>query len=168
MFWRVSARRNSKFYCLQTTNELIPFPLHLLPSQPGNSFAASLSSSSAPEQSPGTKLFVVNTPGQYGIARSLGQNQGCPPRRVIGEPETPASPLHLLISPLPGVSNNPHCAWHACASTPGSADGAGEQSPSLLSPAPPHHQSLPGLKRKQMFSSFLDLACDLQFSSVPT
>lgn len=68
-------------------------PLYLLPSQPGNSFAASLSSSSsAPEQSPGTKLFVVNTPRQYGIAQSPGQNQGYPPRRVITGAETPAPP----------------------------------------------------------------------------
>ena len=56
--------------------------------------------------------------------------------RWARDPRLPPPPVDL---PLPGVSNNPHCAWHACASTPGSADGAGEQSPSLLSPAPPHH-----------------------------
>lgn len=66
-----------------------PLPLYLFPSQPGNSFAASLSSSSASERSPGTKVFVVNTPRQYGTAQSPGQNQGCPPRGVIAGAETP-------------------------------------------------------------------------------
>lgn len=35
-------------------------------------------------------------------------------------------------------------------------------------PAPPQRRGLAGLKQKQMFSSFLDLARDLQFSNVPT
>lgn len=82
------------------------------------------------------------------------------------DPPLPPAPVDL---PLPGVNVKPQCAWDARASTPGSADGAGEQSPSLPCPAPPHRsRSLAGLKRKQMFSSFLDPACDLQFSSVPT
>lgn len=48
----------------------------------------------------------------------------------------PRSP-HLLISPPLGVSGNLHCAWDAGASTPGSADGAGEQTqPFPPSPLP--------------------------------
>lgn len=87
-----------------------------------------------------------------------------------GENDRPGQrPPHLLISPCPGVSGNPHCARPPAflhqAQQMAPVSRAVPLSPSL---APPRGRSLAGLKRKQMFSSFLDLACDLQFSRVPT
>lgn len=113
-----------------------PSAFYLRPPQPGNSFAASLSSSSAPEQSPGTKLFVVHTRDNTEVHSPRGKKSGLSSEeKTTAGAETP----HLLISPCPGVSGNPHCAPAARVSTPGSADGAGEQSrspPSLPRPSP--------------------------------
>lgn len=64
--------------------------------------------------------------------------------------------------------SNLHCVRDARISRVGSADGAREQSHLAPFRAPPHRRGLAGLKQKQMFSSFLDLARDLQFSNVQT
>lgn len=142
--------------------------LYLRPSQPGNSGAASLSSSSSPApSSPQGQSSLLRTPETIWNCTVPGAKIGAV---LQGEcdrgAETP--PPQPVDRPLPRASGNLHCASAARVSTPGSADGAGEQSGSPPSPAPPRGQSLAGLKRKQMFSSFLALACDLQFSSVPT
>lgn len=105
----------------------------------------------------------MNTPRQGKLAQSLGQNQGCPLRRVIAGAETP----HLWISPSLGCTAT--CivlGKHPFPHQP--QQMAMESAASRNFPRPLHRQSLAGLKRKQMFSSFLGLACDLQFSSVQT
>lgn len=119
-----------------------------------------------PPAVPRDKALCCEHPRQYGTAQSPGRKSGLSSKEsVIAGQRPPPQPVDR---PLPRASGNLHCASAARVSTPGSADGAGEQSGSPPSPAPPRGQSLAGLKRKQMFSSFLALACDLQFSSVPT